>query len=132
MREWPGKAHTSSCKGYILFTQPTITYTKVLSTKFFRIRQTAINEFQCKKIVLCQQQTPTLGTLPISSFFIYLLIRDHVKHQRRSFLQEQKAANQCLFYPFTVLISNNALFKKWNALLSTEISKNTWNSGRVF
>ena len=86
VREWPGKTRTSACKGYILFTQPFITYQKSLSTKFFRIRQTASNEFQCKKIVLCQQQTLSLHTLPISSFFIYLLIKDHVKHQRQSFL----------------------------------------------
>ena len=70
VREWPGKACTSACKGYILFTQPTITHRKVLSTKFFRIRQTASNEFQCKKIVLCQQQTPPLHILPIFFFFL--------------------------------------------------------------
>ena len=114
--------------GYI-HNQPTIQ--KSFSTKFFRIRQTASNEFQCKKIVLCQQQTPLLHTLPISSFFIYLLIKDHVKHQGRSFLQQQKVTYQGLFYPFTVLISNNVLFKKRNALLSTEISKNTCNSASI-
>ena len=46
---------------------------KSLPIKFFRIRQTVSNEFQCKKIVLCQQQTPPLHTLLISSLF-YLLV----------------------------------------------------------
>ena len=67
--------------------------------KLFRIRETASNEFQCKNIVICQQQTPPLHTLPVSSIFIYLPMKDLVKHQRRSFLQQQNAANQGLFYP---------------------------------
>ena len=67
--------------------------------KHFRIRETASNEFQCKNIVICQQQTPPLHTLHVSSIFIYLPMKDLVKHQRRSFLQQQNAANQGLFYP---------------------------------
>ena len=67
--------------------------------KLFRIRETASNEFQCKNIVICQQQTPPLLTLPFSSISIYLPMKDLVKHQRRSFLQQQNAANQGLFYP---------------------------------
>ena len=83
------------------------------------------NAFQWKKIVLCQQQTSSLHTFPISSFFIYLSIKHHVKHQRQSFLQQQKATNQVLFYPLTIPISNNALFEKRNVLFSTEILKKT-------
>ena len=49
--------------------------------------------------MICQQQTPPLHTLPVSSIFIYLPMKDFVKHQRRSFLQLQKAANQGLFCP---------------------------------
>ena len=64
----------------------------------FRIRATASNEFQCKNIVICQQQTPPLHTLPVPSFSIYLPMNDLVKHQRRSFLQQQNATNQGLFY----------------------------------
>ena len=56
-------------------------------------------EFQCKNIVICQQQTPPLHTLPVSSIFIYLSMKDLVKHQRRCFCR-RKAANQGLFYPF--------------------------------
>ena len=67
--------------------------------KPFRIRKTTSNEFQCKNIVICQQQTPPLHTLHISSIFIYLSMKDLV-HQRRSFLQQQNDANQGLFYPF--------------------------------
>ena len=42
---------------------------KSLPTKLITIRQTANNEFQYKKIVLYQQQTLPLHTLPIYSFF---------------------------------------------------------------
>ena len=66
----------------------------------FRIPATASNEFQCKNIVICQQHTPPLHTLPVSPFSIYLLMNDLVKHQKRSFLQQQNAANQGLSYPF--------------------------------
>ena len=97
----------------------------------FKMKFENSNAFQWKKIVLCQQQTPPLQCLPISSFFIYLPIKDHMKHQKQNFSQQQKAANQSLFYPLTVPLSNNALFQKRNALFSTEISKNICNSGRV-
>ena len=73
----------------------------------------------------------SLRTLPISFIFIYLPMKDHVKNQRRSFLQRENVANQGLFYPLTVPISNNALSEKRNALLSTEISKSICYSGRV-
>ena len=63
------------------------------------MRETGSNELQCKNIVICQQQTPPLHTLHISSIFIYLSMKDLV-HQRRSFLQQQNDANQGLFYPF--------------------------------
>ena len=89
------------------------------------------NVFQWKKIVLCQQHTAPLHSLPIFSFFIYLPIKAHVKHQSRSLLQQQKAAGQGLFYPLTVPINNNTHFEKRNALFSSEIFKNTCNSGRV-
>ena len=61
--------------------------------------RTASIEFQCKNIVICQQQNPPLHTLPVSSIFIYLSMKDLVKHQRRCFCRK-KAANQGLFYPF--------------------------------
>ena len=67
--------------------------------KLFRIRKTTSNEFQCKNIVICQQQTPPLHTLPVSSIFVYLPMKDLVKHQRRTFLQQENAVNQDLFYP---------------------------------
>ena len=66
--------------------------------KLFRIREKTSNEFQSKKIVMCQQQTPPLHTLHVSSIFIYLPMKALVKHQRRSFLRQQNAANQGLFY----------------------------------
>ena len=69
--------------------------------KLFRIRQQASNEFHCNKIVVCQQQTLPFRKLSISSIFIYLLMKDHVKHQRKSFLQQQNAANQGSSYPLT-------------------------------
>ena len=86
---------------------------------------------------MCQQQTLTLHTLPISSFFIYLPVRIkvYVKYQRRKLLQQQKPVNQDLFYPLAVPISNNDLFEKTLALFSTKknlkMSKNTCNLGRV-
>ena len=67
--------------------------------KFFRKREKASNEFQCEKIVIFQQQTPPLHTLPVSSIFIYLSMKNLVKHHRQNFLQQQNAANQGLFYP---------------------------------
>ena len=67
--------------------------------KLLRIRETASNEFQGKNILICQQQTPPLHTLHVSFIFIYLPMKDLVKHQRRSFSQHQKAASQGLFYP---------------------------------
>ena len=51
----------------------------------------------------------SLHTLPISFIFIYLPMKDHVKHQRRRFLQRENVANQGLFYPLTVPISNNEM-----------------------
>ena len=87
--------------------------------------------FSEKKIVLCQQQTPPLHTLPISSFLYLYPIKDCVEHQRRSFSQQQKSANHGLFYPFTIPIINNSVFEKENGLFSTEISKLKCNSGRV-
>ena len=83
--------------------------------------------FNAKRLLLCQQQNPLLHTLPIYSVVIYLPINDHVKHQRPNVLQQKKAINQGLLYPLAVPISNNALFKKRNALLHTKISKNTCN-----
>ena len=76
-----------------------VIYSLCNQAKLFRISETASNEFQCKNIVICQQQTPPLHTLHVSSIFIYLSMKDLVKHQRRSFLQQQNAANQGLFYP---------------------------------
>ena len=87
------------------------------------------NAFQCKKIVLCQQQTPLLHTLPISSIVIYLAIKNQVRHETKNFSQQHKAINQGLFYPFTVPISTNALSEKRNALLYTKIFTNTRNFG---
>ena len=52
---------------------------------------------------------PTFTYFTYLFFFIYLPMKDHVKHQRRSFLQQQKAANQDLFYPLTVPISNTVM-----------------------
>ena len=63
------------------------------------MRDTGSNEFQCKNIVTCQQKKPPLHTLHISSIFIYLSINDLIKHQIRSFLLQQNAANRGLFYP---------------------------------
>ena len=83
-----------------------------MPTKFFRMRQTVSNEFQCKKVVLCQQQIAPLHTLLISSFLTYLPMKDHVKHQRWCFFSAKKAASQGLLYPFTAPISNNVLFEK--------------------
>ena len=60
------------------------------------------NTLQCKKIVLCQQQTHFLHALPISSILIYLSNKDQVKHQGRSFLQQLKAINPGLFYVLSV------------------------------
>ena len=108
------KAHTRAYNGDILLMQPTTAQVNVLTNKIFRISQTVSDKSQCKDIALCQEQTPPLHTLRISSFFIYLLMKDHVKYQRRIFLQQQKTANQGLFYPMTVPISNNALFEKRN------------------
>ena len=50
----------------------------------------------------CVNNRPRLCTLYLSLF--YLLagpVKDHVKYQRHKFLQQQKAVNQDLFYPFT-------------------------------
>ena len=47
----------------------------------------------------------------------------HVKYQRLTFLQQQNAVNQDLFYALTVTKSNNGFFEKRNALFSTKISK---------
>ena len=84
---------------------------KSLSTQFFRIRQTASHEFQCKKIVLYRQQTTLLHTLPISSFLSACRSRTtwNIKHDA---CFGKKVANQGFFYPFAVHISNNALSEK--------------------
>ena len=71
---------------------------------------------------MCQQQTPPLHTLPISSFF-YLLagpVKDHAKYQRRKFLQQQKKVNQDLFYPLALSISKFDLFEKTYSLLKSQ------------
>ena len=91
VKEWPGKARTS------LYQQSSSEY----------VRWLVIN-FNAKR--LCCVNNRPLHILLIFFFIIYLLIKDHVKHQRRSFLQHQKAANQGWFYPLMVPISNNALF----------------------
>ena len=55
---------------------------------------------------------PTFAYLTSLFFLIYMPIKDNLKNQRQSFLQQQKAANYDLFYQLTVLISNNALVEK--------------------
>ena len=63
----------------------------------------------------CVNSRPCLCTPYLSLLFFYLLtgpVKDHVKYQRRKLLQQQKAANQDLFYPLAVPISNNGLFEK--------------------
>ena len=84
---------------------------KNLPTKFFRIRQTASNEFQCKKIVLFQQQIPHLHTWRIASFLSTCRWRTtwNIKHDA---IFSKKVANQGLFFPFTVPISNNVISEK--------------------
>ena len=83
-----------------------------------------VMHFNAKR--LCQvSNRPHLCILYLSIFFlVYLPIKYHG-------LPLPKAANQGLFYPLTVPINNNFLFEKRNSLFSTEISKNTRNSGRV-
>ena len=73
-----------------------------------------------QQVVLHQQQTPPLHTLPISSFF-YLIADEGPRVTSKSMLfSANKATNQGLFYPFTVPISNNSLFEKLKKFLSTE------------
>ena len=64
-------------------------------------------------------------------FFICLSMKDNLKHQRQSLMQQQKIANQGIFYTLPVPINNHDLFEKRNTLLSTEIFENTCNSGRI-
>ena len=138
MREWRKKARRSACKGvyasnHRAYESPDQqSFSQYVRRLFlFTMKIENSKKFQFRKIVLCQQHIPPLQSLPISSFLIYLSIKDHVEYQRRSFLQQQKAANQGLFYLLTVPLSSNALFEKRNVLFSTKISKNTCNSGRV-
>ena len=66
--------------------------------KLFRIRETASNEFQCKNIVICQQQTPLLHTLPVSYFYLFV---DEAPRQtsKTNLFAATNAATQGFFYP---------------------------------
>ena len=99
MRKWSRKARERARKGDILFTKATIVYTKALSNKVLQIRQTASMEFQCKMIVLCQQQIPPFHTLD------YLF--------------------KSLFHPFTIHMSNNALSEQLNMFYQLKSPKTT-------
>ena len=70
---------------------------------------------------------PTFAYITYLFFFIYLPMKDHVKNQRRCFFSK-KAANQGLFYQFTVPISNNALSEKLKIFYPLKSPK-TCNSG---
>ena len=140
-REWCGKAHTSACKGDILFMHPTITHAKVLYNKVLQNtsdgyfctqwRLRIVMHFNGKRLCYVNN-IPHLCILYLSLlFFVYLPIKAHVKYQRRSLLNQQNAANQGLFYSLTVPINNNTYFEKRNALFSKEIFQNTCKSRRV-
>ena len=61
----------------------------------------------------------TFAYLTSLFFLIYMPIKDNLKNQRQSFLQQQKPANYDLFYQLTVLISNNALVEITHSLLKS-------------
>ena len=113
VREWPRKAGTNTCKGDILFTKPTIGYTKVLNNRSSSeyIRRPVMN-FNAKR--LCYATNRPHLCIHYLSLLFYLLAYEGPRKKSKTMdaFFSKKTTSQGLFYPFMVPISNNALSEK--------------------